>query len=283
MEFPRDQRPEDGLSLGFDTEPLTEPVEILGFPVARLELASDRPLALVVVRLCDVWPDGSSTLITRGLKNLTHSKSDEYPEPLIPGDRYSVEVTLNAIGYQMPAGHRLRLAVSPTYWPWAWPSPEPVTLTLFPEGSQLSIPAWAGPAEHVPPAHFATPESAPIPPHEPLGGESRRVMQRDVATGSTEIIGTEGTGHRLLDDGLEYREFEQDRLRITEGEPQSAMVVCDRSFSVGRGEWQTTVRTSSTMSGDAEVFHVTNVLDAYEGERRVFTRTWQIEVPRDHV
>jgi putative CocE/NonD family hydrolase len=283
LEFPRDQRPEDGLALSFDTEPLTEPIEIFGFPSVRLELASDQPLALVAVRLCDVWPDGASTLITRGLKNLTHGKSDEYPEPLIPGDRYTVEVTLNAIGYQVPAGHRLRVAVSPTYWPWAWPSPEPVTLSLFPEGSQLSVPAWTGSAEHIPPAHFAVPESAPMPPHEPLASESRRELRRDVASGTSEIISTEATGHRLLDDGLEYREFERDRLRITEGEPQSAMVVCDRTFSVGRGEWQTTVRTSSTMSGDAEVFHVTNVLDAYEGERRVFTRTWHVEVPRDHV
>jgi putative CocE/NonD family hydrolase len=284
MEFPRDQRPEDGLALSFDTEPLTGAVEILGFPIARLELASDRPLALAVVRLCDVWPDGSSTLITRGLKNLTHGKSDEYPEPLIPGDRYTVEIMLNAIGYQVPAGHRLRLAISPTYWPWAWPSPERVTLTLFPDGSQLSVPVWAGSAGHVPPAHFAVPECAPTPAHETLdGGESRRVMHRDVASGTTEIVGTESEGHRLLDDGLEYREFQQDRLRITEGEPLSAIVECDCTFGVGRGEWQTTVRTSSTMSGDADVFHVTNVLDAYEGERRVFTRTWHVEVPRDYV
>ena len=61
-----DQRPEDGQSLCFDTEVLTEPLEILGFPLARLEVSSDRPLALVVARLCDLWPDGESNLITRG-------------------------------------------------------------------------------------------------------------------------------------------------------------------------------------------------------------------------
>ena len=85
LEFPGDQRPEDGLSLSFDTAPLAEPAEILGVPVARLELAADRPLALVAVRLCDVWPDGASTLITRGLKNLTHAGGDARPEPLVPG------------------------------------------------------------------------------------------------------------------------------------------------------------------------------------------------------
>ena len=140
LEFPPDQRPEDGLSLCFDTGALAGRVEILGVPVARLELAADKPQALVAVRLCDVWPDGASTLITRGLKNLAHRSSDYRPEPLVPGERYAADVPLNAIGYQVPAGHRLRLAVSPTYWPWAWPSPESVTLSLFTGGSAAPAP-----------------------------------------------------------------------------------------------------------------------------------------------
>ena len=67
-----DQRPDDAVSLTFDSEPLAEPLEILGLPEATLELAVDRPVALVVVRLCDVFPDGTSALVTRGLLNLTH-------------------------------------------------------------------------------------------------------------------------------------------------------------------------------------------------------------------
>jgi uncharacterized protein len=282
-EFPPDQRPEDGLSLSFDTEPLAGPVEILGFPVARLELAADQPLALAAVRLCDVWPDGASTLITRGLKNLTHRKSDEYPEPLVPGQRYLFDIQLNSVGYQVPAGHRLRLSVSPTYWPWAWPSPVPVTLSLFPGGSVLELPAWTEPGQHEPPAHFAVPERGPMPPHELLSGESGREVRRDVASGTVEVISTGSDGHRLLDDGLEYREQERDVLRITDGAPLSAMVQCDRVFAVGRGQWQTTVRTTSTMSATASAFQVTNVLDAYEGDRRVLTKTWHTEVPRDCV
>jgi uncharacterized protein len=283
LEFPPDQRPDDGLSLSFDTEPLAEPVEILGIPVARLELAADQPCALVAVRLCDVWPDGASTLISRGLKNLTHYKSDEYPEPLVPGQRYAVDVPLNAIGYQVPAGHRLRLSVSPTYWPWAWPSPARVTLSLFPGGSAFDLPVWTDPGAHLPPPHFAVPERGPLPPHELLGGESGREVRHDVATGTVEVISKGGDGHRLLDDGLEYREEERDVLRITEGQPLSAMVECDRVFAVGRGRWQAMVRTASTLSATASAFQVTNVLDAYEGDRRVFTKTWHCEVPRDCV
>ena len=108
-------------------------------------------------------------------------------------------------------------------------------------------------------------------------------MRRDVATGTVEVINTVNDGHRLLDDGLEYREHERDLYHIAEGSPLSARVECERAFSVGRGEWRVTVRTLSTMSATAGTFQVTNLLDAYEGDDRVFTRTWDAEVPRDHV
>ena len=122
-----------------------------------------------------------------------------------------------------------------------------------------------------------------MPPHELLGGAGGRELRRDVATGAVQVISTADGGHRLLDDGLEYREQERDSFEITDGDPLSAMVRSDRNFAVGRGPWQTRVRTTSTMSATAGTFQVTNVLDAYEGDRRVFTRTWHAEVPRDCV
>src|SRR6202012_3571181 len=41
-----------------------------------------------------------------------------------------VRVPLQATAYAIPPGHRIRLAVSNTYWPMAWPSPEATTLTV---------------------------------------------------------------------------------------------------------------------------------------------------------
>ena len=49
------------MSLTFTSDPLPERLEILGYPEVTLRLESDRPLALVIVRLCEVWPDGAST------------------------------------------------------------------------------------------------------------------------------------------------------------------------------------------------------------------------------
>ena len=89
-----------------------------------LGLEVGRPSALVAVRLCDVDPDGASLLITRGVLNLNHRDGHADPQPLEPGRRYDVTIRLDAIAQRVPAGHRLRVAVSTAYWPWVWPVAE---------------------------------------------------------------------------------------------------------------------------------------------------------------
>ena len=42
--------------------------------------------------------DGTSTLITWGVLNLTHRHSHETPEPLVPGETFTVTIRLNDIG-----------------------------------------------------------------------------------------------------------------------------------------------------------------------------------------
>ena len=87
-DLPFDQRADDGKSLCFDSEPLVVPVDMLGHAVAALTLISDRPLALVSVRLCEVLPGGASLLVTRGQLNLTHREGHDRVVPLVPGERF---------------------------------------------------------------------------------------------------------------------------------------------------------------------------------------------------
>jgi len=77
-----DQRYDDSLSLCFDGDPLTEPLEILGAGCLRVRISSDRPSAMLSVRLNDVRPDGSVTKVTMGMLNLAHHAGSEFPEPL---------------------------------------------------------------------------------------------------------------------------------------------------------------------------------------------------------
>ena len=78
-DLPHDQREEDGGALVFETRPLDEPLEVLGAPVVELDVASERPVAMVAVRLSDVAPDDKATRVTYGLLNLTHRDGHARP------------------------------------------------------------------------------------------------------------------------------------------------------------------------------------------------------------
>lgn len=55
-DLPWDRRAEDGGSLTFDTRPFDDDREILGAPELELVVSSDKPVAMVAVRLSDVPP-----------------------------------------------------------------------------------------------------------------------------------------------------------------------------------------------------------------------------------
>ena len=65
-DLPVEQSLEDTLAECWETATLEEPVEVLGFAEVHLQLTCDRPCALIAARLCDVFPNGKSSLIARG-------------------------------------------------------------------------------------------------------------------------------------------------------------------------------------------------------------------------
>ena len=286
-EFAPDQRAEDARALGFTSAPLADRLELLGLPELTVTLAADQPVALLAARLCDVAPSGASTLVAVGLLNLTHRESHEQPSPLVPGERVTVTLGLGATAYAFPPGHRIRLALAQTYWPWAWPSPAPVALTVFTGGeSRLVLPCRRLQADDGELHPFDEPETPPPLAVELLGpAHGSRRLVHDPASGRWEAtvdLAFFGS-FRIVEDGLEYREQGRDAFSITEGEPLSACARSTWSIEIGRDAWQTRVEAASTMTGDAESFRVTNSVEAYENDTRVFARTWHFSTPRDLV
>jgi uncharacterized protein len=235
------------------------------------------------VRLCDLAPDGASTLVTRGLLNLTHRQGHERPRPLVPGEHYSVTVVLNAIAHAFPAGHRLRVALSPTYWPWAWPSPEPVTLTVH-EG-QLELPVRPPRPEDTTLAPFGPPAGAePVEVEIVRAKESGCAIRRDLEAGTFELTFRQDYGgRRRLADGLEFETYGEDAFRISAGDPLSATTRSERVDDLARGDWRVRVEATSVLSGDADAFRVTNAVEGFEGSVRVFAKSWSRTIPRDLV
>ncbi len=284
--MPVDQRPDDGLSLCFTSLPLGQPQEILGFPSVELKLSADQPEALLAARLCDVAPDGTSRLVSWGLLNLTHRQGHIDPLPLEPGRVYDVTMELNFVAHRLEAGHRWRLALSPTYWPHAWPSAQAVTLTLHTGShSRLELPLRLPSQLDQTLAEFSPPEGAAPLEYEELRPEmSSRTITFEEPDGRMQMVNLfdDGCKH-ILYNGIVNESVTTNTYSIVEGQPLSARVQCDRRIELSRGDWQIRVETTSVMTSDAGHFYLTNNLDAYESQVRVFTKNWTRKIPREHV
>jgi uncharacterized protein len=277
-DLPGDQRPEDGASICWDLDPLAERTELLGRVVAELRLAADRPLGLVVARLCEVAPGGESTLLARGVLNLTHRDGHDRVVPLVPGEPVTVRVPMQSTAYAVPAGHALRLAVSPTYWPWVWPSPESVTLTAL--GGRLELPVRSGPDFH---GAFGPAEAAPgLKKEYSRQGRTGWIVHRDVAARSVDVeFPWIDHVHTLPESGTELSERNVVHYRLREGDPLSASVEAEVEVGLARGDWRTRVVARGEMTSTRESFLLTTQLDAYEDGVRLFARTWTHEIARD--
>jgi hypothetical protein len=280
-----DQRLEDGGSLVFQTELLEEPIEIMGSPEVELDIASDKPVALVAVRLSDIRPDQQATRISYGLLNLTHRDSRAHPETLEPGRRYKVRVPMNHIAQTIPAGHRIRLSISSVYWPLAWTPPEDARLTLWTRASRLNMPVRPPRASDEDLPDFGDPVSAPPPETTTLAApEHTWRVSHDLASQVSSLEVTDDRGRMRFDDiDLTVTARAREVYSARGDDFASARGETEWWRSLSRGSWSVSSRTRTVLRADRDNFHIDAELDAYEGDVRQFSRSWRQTIPRDLV
>ncbi|MBV2366835.1 CocE/NonD family hydrolase [Streptomonospora nanhaiensis] len=286
-DLPYDQREDDGGSVVFDSEVLTERLEILGAPVVNLEFTVDQPVAMASVRLSDVAPDGKATRVTYGLLNLTHAKGHDRPEELVPGERYRVAIPMNGVAQAFPPGHRLRVSVSTSYWPLAWPPPKPVVLTVLLEGgTDLVLPVRpTDTPDDVAPDPFGEAEGTPPLETEHVApGDEQWLVERDLVGYRSALKVVKDLGTVRFDDiDLEVTRRSEE-VYTSEGDDFSSP--CGSTewlMRFRRGDWMVETVTKTVLTSTPDEFRINATLDAFEGEARVAARSWNTVVPRDHV
>ena len=285
-EQPRDQREDDGRSLCFDTEPLSKTIDILGQASLEIDIAVDRPLAQLCARLCDVAPDGTSVRVAFQVLNLTHRDSHEQPTRIVRGQRMRIRLDLPDVGYSFAKGHRVRLALSTSYWPIVWPAPEPVTMTVFTGASTFSLPVLKGPVKK---PKFGKNERGPeieVAVVEPKKIE-RRVVQ-DAMTGTISVE-TEGTGGFLgpgrmwkitpIDTVIGHALYKN--FSITEGDPTSARGEYRQVYELERDDLKIRIKTRTAFHATKTDWVLEQSLLVTDDEEEIFRRTWSHTQPRD--
>ena len=277
---PEDQNGEAGLVEAFETAPWTEDAEILGFPILRMRVAGDVPQANLAAVLSLVAPDGRAAFATHGVLNLSHRDGHAAPRPMPVGEEVEATLRLNVIGQRVPAGHRLRLALSTAYWPVVWPSPSAAALTLTAARLVLPLAPQEAPG---PLPEFGPPEgAAPLDVETLEPGGYRRIRSVDEATGVeiTERI-DDGGRQRHLHTGIELGVRSRETFRIHRDDPNSATGLCRWEKSFARGGWRAELTAEVSVQALSDVWRIAATLEARDADGLVDRREWREDVPRD--
>lgn len=269
-----DHRAEDAWGLTFDTPPLREPVEILGFTKARLFVSSTAPVAVWIVRLCDVAPDGTSYLVGRGYLNGTHRRSHTNPEPLVPGEVYEIEVEMMCTGYKFEPGHRMRIVVTNADFPVLWPTPYKMVTTLYTGGdraSHIDLPV-------LPKMSYL---SATIPPlDESLRRRPRRMQSEEQRESWFQV-------NRDFDKGVTTAQLNlwTDKItcRVRDDDPASASLETKGANSVETGNRRIEVRSEGSLRTTEDSFLLNMRVALLENDKEVRSREWKDKIKRELV
>lgn len=280
-EFPGDQAKDDAQSITFDTPALLTDIDIVGQPAVELEFEVDRPVAHIAVRLNDVWPDGAVSRITYQLQNLCMRDSRELPMPLEPGKRYKMKIKLDDIAWRLPKGHKLRVAISTSYFPMMWPAPEPVTLTVYAGKSQLHLPIRKDVANEAP-LSWVGAEAAPAAETTELKAPwHKRETTVDEATGEMRIEIADDFGEQELHPhGLIIHGAGRESYSILPDDPLSAKMETHWTEERRRGTWHVRTETYGRMTATKTHWVIWGKIEAFEGKKKVFEKEFDKKIPR---
>jgi predicted acyl esterase len=119
---PLDATPDDIRSLTFETDTLTSAVEFTGTGEATIRLTSTTADPTLSVRVLDVGPDGSANIVANGALRVSKRHSTTEKSLLTPGEEYEITTNLKPKSHIFETGHKIRVAVSSSYFPFMLPT-----------------------------------------------------------------------------------------------------------------------------------------------------------------
>ena len=281
-ELPRDQTSDDEFSLCFDSEILSDYLDLLGTALIHLRLSSNYNCGLIAARLCDLAPDGSSTLITFGVLNLKQRKGREILAEVIPDEEMDLTLRLNDTGWSIRPGHKLRLALSTNLWPMAWPVEKMVSLKLNLKDCSLEIPKRKSLKGREKKVFLGEPTSAEPLDHtvlkKPTG--SREFYQNNNDNVVTLKVESDSGQIKFNEIDLTYSSSNSQIYSIKENDILSPKITYEAKFGFSRDTWNVETKSKLVVTCNEENFFLKGSIFGYENDTQVFTRSWNLPIPR---
>jgi hypothetical protein len=274
---PLDQRIDEVHSLVYTSDPLDQDVEVTGNPRAVLHFSSTAGITLFVVKLCDVAPDGTSALVTKGYLNVAHRESHSDPSYIEPDQIYRVEIELLACAYRFKEGHRIRVDVASADFMNVWPTPEPCTNTILRTPEQPShvifpvVPAQ-DPSLREPDLE---PSPHPLPKREEMEAPGFSIT-RDI------IDDTVSMGYRTTRPWAPGR-VSSGSITVSGDCPSRTIVRGDTRCTYAYQGRDIVVEAHCVTSSNEEAFHHTAQVEITVDGKPYFRKEWAVSVPREFV
>jgi putative CocE/NonD family hydrolase len=264
---PAGQGRDDARSTVFDSEPLSDALQVVGRVEVALNVEFIQPETDIALRIVDVDPAGSTTLITKGFLRL--SNPPPYMGEAIAPPSASVTIQCNPTRYHVSAGHRIRLAIAGADFPEIWPAEAMADYVIAvggPAGSHLTVEELLDP-----------PKTAPafLPPDPQLSGPQAQ------GESTLEIIGPDAQGRASVKgcteaavttfDGQPVGLTHSYRISTFARQPELTQLVTETCIDVQQLHRQIQIRTETYNSRDVATAAVSVTID----DITIFTKSFQ--------
>ena len=103
--------------LSYDSGELTYDLVVMGHISGQLSVSSSAPDTDFTMKIMDVAPDGSATLVTEGIQRARFREGRHREVFLEPGEIYTLNIDLGHIAWRFRQGHRISVDVSSSNFP----------------------------------------------------------------------------------------------------------------------------------------------------------------------
>ena len=199
-----------------------------------------------------------------------------------PGRKINIRLELDQIAYCLPRGHKLRLAISNSYWPFIWPSPEVTEITVY--RGNLSLP-YIDDKRKLDENSFDYPvvgESNKYRVKRPPSSTRKSFFDKKTEQNVLEVKHDSGC-EVDLEHGLETDSAVVERFFLKEGQPLSAQIDVNWYQILKRGKWNVYIESKINVLCDRDYFYLKGSVNSWENSKLAFSREFDESIPRDFV
>ncbi len=280
-ELSGDQREDDTMSLCFDSNKLKSSFSIVGRVKLQLKLRVNKIKSQIIVRLCEINPDGSSTKLSHGMLNLNFREGFEKPKKINKGEIININLYLDEVACKISKGNKIRVSISNNYWPYVWPSPELSELNLL--YGKVTFPKFKSTSKDE--YNFKERENLEgwkFKQHRKSTYD--RIVIKDLKSNLIKLkIVTDNGKTEDLNHGLITDSKVEENWSIHPKQPLAAKATIDWVQIMQRKNWKVKILSGSTMFSDQKYFYFEGYVRAEEKNQIIYKRSFKEKVKRKYV